>query len=117
MPSTQNIENISFSLNNVIKNMNEKIEITLAYVKRIDTKLETLMSNKTSTLSNKPKGDDLLNCIPIKTVEGVNAIEIKLKSDSVFEDTMVTQILLLILKKKIKYHVSFRSIVLPKLVV
>jgi len=63
----------------------EKISTTLTYVKRIDAKLDLLETKLNSESSIGINENDFFNLIPIKTVEGLDEIENKIKADSDFE--------------------------------
>jgi len=73
--------------NDMIQIMSEQITTILAYVKRIDKKLETVGCNAESVNGNI----DFLNLFPIKTVEAVQNIELKL-TDITFEKQMVSKV-------------------------
>jgi len=72
--------------------MFEQITTILAYVKRIDEKIETVGCNRCNAESANPLvNNDFLNLFLIKTVEEVQNIEIKLM-DTTFEKQMVSNI-------------------------
>ncbi|KAF0704489.1 DUF4806 domain-containing protein, partial [Aphis craccivora] len=77
------------SSNNLIQSMFEQITTILAYVKRIDEKIETVGCNRCNAESANPLvNNDFLNLFLIKTVEEVQNIEIKLM-DTTFEKQMI----------------------------
>jgi len=71
------------------QHMVEQIATILAYVKRIDKKLDTIMDDSVSL--NRNNDNNLVNLFPITTVEAVQNIEIKLL-DATFEKQMVSNI-------------------------
>lgn len=98
------------------QNMVEQIATILAYVKRIDKKLDTIMGD--SVPLNRNNENNFVSLLPITTVEALKNIETKLLDatfekqmiSNIFKTTFITQLL-----TSIKY--IFRSILLPKLVV
>lgn len=87
-----NNDNHQIGSNNLIQSMFEQITTILAYVKRIDKKIETVGCNRCNAESANPfVNNDFLNLFPIKTVEEVQNIEIKLM-DTTFEKQMVSNI-------------------------
>lgn len=71
------------------QNMVEQIATILVYVKRIDKKLDTLMDDNVSL--NRSNENNIVSLFPIKTVEALQNIEIKLL-DATFEKQMVSNI-------------------------
>lgn len=84
----ENIQRMpSMDQNNTITLLYEQTATILAYVKRIDSKLETM---EYSTISSNENIDNDFNCMfPMKTVEALQDIEIQLTSDNTFEKKMV----------------------------
>lgn len=65
--------------------MIEKISTTLTYVKRIDAQLDLIESKLNSGSSMGINENDFFSFIPMKTIESLNEIESKIKSDNDFE--------------------------------
>lgn len=63
----------------------EKISTTLTYVKRIDARLDLLESKLNSESLLETTENDFFSLIPIKTVDGLEEIEVKIKTNVDFE--------------------------------
>jgi len=72
------------------QDMTEQIATILAYVKRIDKKLDTVMEGSVS-LNIINDENNLVSLFPITTVEALQNIETKLL-DATFEKQMVSHI-------------------------
>jgi len=68
----------------------EKISTTLTYVKRIDARLDLLESKLNSESLLGTTENDFFSLIPIKTVEGLEEIEVKIKTNVDFEKKVVS---------------------------
>ncbi|XP_022179167.1 uncharacterized protein LOC111039830 [Myzus persicae] len=71
--------------NNLLNILIEKISTTLTYVKRIDAQLDLIESKLNSGSSMGINENDFFSFIPMKTIESLNEIESKIKSDNDFE--------------------------------
>ncbi|XP_060855843.1 uncharacterized protein LOC132933937 [Metopolophium dirhodum] len=69
--------------------MLEKITTILAYVKRIDGKLDAMGCNLNTSYSRTSVENNFLSLFPMKTVESLEEIESKLILDSVFEEKLI----------------------------
>lgn len=69
--------------------MCENITTILAYVKRIDGKLDAMGYNLNTNHSSTNVENDFLSFFPMKTVESLEEIESKLILDTVFEEKLV----------------------------
>jgi len=69
--------------------MFENITTILAYVKRIDGKLNAMECNSNTSYSSMSVETNFLSFFPMKTVESLEEIESKLILDTAFEEKLV----------------------------
>jgi len=69
--------------------MCENITTILAYVKRIDGKLDSMGYNLNTNYSSTNVENNFLSLFPMNTVESLEEIESKLILDTVFEEKLV----------------------------
>ncbi|XP_050065052.1 uncharacterized protein LOC126553983 [Aphis gossypii] len=69
--------------------MFENITTILAYVKRIDAKLDAIGCNLYTSYSNTNVENNFLSLFPMETVESLDEIESKLISDNAFEEKLI----------------------------
>jgi len=87
--SKENNQCITTEQNDVNKIMFENITTILAYVKRIDAKLDAIGCNLNTSYSSTNVENNFLSLFPMKTVESLDEIESKLILDNVFEEKLV----------------------------
>lgn len=85
----KNNQCITTEQNDVNKTMFENITTILAYVKRIDAKLDAIGCNLNTSYSSTNVENNFLSLFPMKTMESLDDIESKLILDNVFEEKLV----------------------------
>jgi hypothetical protein len=89
--STHNEFNLSKNHKDINQSMHENIIMTLAFVKRIEGRLDGIEAQLQSgvTVINTKINNDILSQLPMKTVSDVEDIETKFTTDADFKSQMV----------------------------
>lgn len=77
---------------NMIKNLFKNVISILAYVKRLDSKIDSLIRNNNNTRNIQTVNNDFEKIFPFKYIESVDDMEIKLKQDENTSDQLVIMI-------------------------